>query len=64
MFKHIKIQDQLRLAQAEVARLKSVVGEEPAEENVGENIEEKPKKTLIEKVATVEETIDVLYGGV
>ncbi len=64
MFKHIKIAEQLRLAQAEVTRLKGIVGEEPVEENFDEGVEEEPKKTLIEKVATVEETIDVLYGGV
>lgn len=56
--------ERIRKLQAENARLRALVGEPVAVESEpldGEQAE--PAPTIINRVGTVEETIDVLFGG-
>jgi hypothetical protein len=57
--------ERIRKLQAENARLRALVGEpapvEDVESEMGEQAEITP--TIIGRVGTVEETIDVLFGG-
>jgi hypothetical protein len=63
MFKKITAQEQLIKANAEIARLRATVGELPPQETIeGEEAVEQPK--LVDRVVTVEETIETLFGGV
>ena len=47
MFRHVKIEEQLRKAQGEVNRLRGIVGEFPIIENI-EEIEEESKTVVTE----------------
>ena len=58
MFKHIKLSEQLRQAQGEVNRLKSIVGEFPKLES-GEMIEEE-QKTLVKEIEQKQADIDYI----
>lgn len=62
MFKKISLQEQLVRANAEIARLRATVGELPPQETAeGAEAVEQPK--LVDRVVTVEETIETLFGG-
>ncbi len=71
MFKHIKAADQLRAAQAEITRLKGIVGEgAPAEEHEGEMAggtegHEAEKVSLTDRIQALEamELENILGGG-
>ena len=57
--------ERIRKLQAENARLRSLVGEpEPVEPADPEGGEQAEPSTLINRVGTVEESIDVLFGGI
>ena len=58
MFKHIKIAEQLRQAQGEVNRLKSIVGEFPNQENTQEM--ELEQKTLVKEIEKKQADIDYI----
>ena len=58
MFKHIKLSEQLRQAQGEVNRLKSIVGEFPEQENTGEM--ETEQKTLVKEIEQKQADIDYI----
>lgn len=58
MFKHIKLSEQLRQAQSEVNRLKSIVGEFPKQENPEEM--EVEQKTLVEEIEQKQADIDYI----
>jgi hypothetical protein len=53
--------ERIRKLQAENARLRALVGEPEPVEEMGEQAE--ITQTIIGRVGTVEETIDVLFGG-
>ena len=55
MFKHIKLSEQLRQAQGEVNRLKSIVGEFPNQEEM-----ETEQKTLVKEVEQKQADIDYI----
>ncbi len=55
MFKHIKIAEQLRQAQGEVNRLKSIVGEFPNQEEM-----ETEQKTLVKEIEQKQADIDYI----
>ncbi len=55
MFKHIKLSEQLRQAQGEVNRLKSIVGEFPNQEEM-----ETEQKTLVKEIEQKQADIDYL----
>lgn len=71
MFKHIKAADQLRAAQAEITRLKGIVGEgAPAEERneemaAGAEGPEAEKVSLTDRIQALEamELENILGGG-
>lgn len=58
MFKYIKLSEQLRQAQGEVNRLKSIVGEFPSQENQEEM--ETEQKTLIKEIEQKQADIDYI----
>ena len=58
MFKHIKLSEQLRQAQGEVNRLKSIVGEFPPQENTEEL--EAEQKTLVKEIEQRQADIDYI----
>ena len=58
MFKHIKLSEQLRQAQGEVNRLKSIVGEFPPVENQDEV--EVEQKTLVKEIEQKQADIDYI----
>ena len=58
MFKHIKLSEQLRQAQGEVNRLKSIVGEFPEQENPEEM--EVEQKTLVKEIEQRQAYIDYI----
>lgn len=58
MFKHIKLSEQLRQAQCEVNRLKSIVGEFPPAENQDEV--EVEQKTLVKEIEQKQADIDYI----
>lgn len=60
MFKHIKLSEQLRQAQAEVNRLKSMVGEFPIQENHEGSVEEIENKTLVKEIEKRQADIDYI----
>ena len=62
MFRFINKDKQLLNANAEIARLRSIVGELPQVEKV-EDTEEVTQPTLSDKVVSIEETIDTVFGG-
>ena len=64
MFKFLDKDEQLKQARIELAKLKSIVGELPHEEVV-EEIEQQEIKptTLSDKVVTLEEEINVIFGS-
>ncbi len=55
MFKHIKLSEQLRQAQGEVNRLKSIVGEFPNQEEM-----ETEQKTLVKEIEQKQADIDYI----
>ncbi len=58
MFKYIKLSEQLRQAQGEVNRLKSIVGEFPNQENTQEM--ELEQKTLVKEIEKKQADIDYI----
>lgn len=62
MFKKITTQEQLMDARAEIARLRATVGELPPQETAeGAETVEQPK--LVDRVVTVEEAVEAMFGG-
>ena len=59
MFKHIKIEEQLRKAQGEVNRLKGIVGEFPEVENT-EELGEEERKTVVTELEQKQADIDYI----
>jgi hypothetical protein len=57
--------ERIRRLQAENARLRALVGEPTPVEDVESEMDEQAEitPTIINRVGTVEETIDVLFGG-
>jgi hypothetical protein len=57
--------ERIRKLQAENARLRALVGEPAPVEDVESEMGEQAEitQTIINRVGTVEETIDVLFGG-
>ena len=55
MFKHIKLSEQLRQAQGEVNRLKSIVGEFPNQAEM-----ETEQKTLVKEIEQKQADIDYI----
>lgn len=59
MFKHIKIEEQLRKAQGEVNRLKGMIGEFPKVEDT-EEIREEEQKTVVRELEQKQADIDYI----